>query len=61
MDYGFKVGDSVAHIRDQGGDIGIVISIDEDYDLGGVTTCEVLWQECTDVDIQWTNKLILVE
>lgn len=61
MDYGFRVGDRVVHVKDQCGETGTVVAIDDDYDHGGVTTCEVLWSWCTDVDIRWTNKLILAE
>jgi hypothetical protein len=50
---------------------GIVTELDVDYDLGGVTTCRVVWgaetiEDATetpraDQDIQWTNKLVLVQ
>jgi hypothetical protein len=55
----------------KGGETGIVTEIDTDCDLGGVTTCRVVWGAKSsedamstlreDQDIQWTNKLILAD
>lgn len=66
MDYGLQVGDSVRHIK--GGEAGIVTELDAAHDLGGVTTCRVVWGASSvedaqttpraDQDIQWTNKLV---
>lgn len=67
--YGFQLHDRVSHIKDN--DLhGIVTELDGDHDLGGVTTCRVVWGAYSvedamstprdDQDIQWTNKLILV-
>lgn len=70
IDYGFGVGDAVCHIGDNAME-GIVTELDADYDLGGVTTCRVVWDAASvadamatprdDQDVQWTNKLVLVE
>lgn len=67
VDYGFGVGDSVYHVGDNAMG-GIVTELDADYDLGGVTTCRVVWGATSfedamatprdDQDIQWTNKLV---
>jgi len=69
VDYGFLVDDFVEHVRDNTL-IGIVVQIDSEHDLGGVTTCRVVWGAKTvaeahatdkiDQDIQWTNKLVLL-
>lgn len=69
--YGFDVGDVVYHEKDIHGVSGIVTNIDYDNDLGGVTTCNVVWGATswvdaintprTDQDIQWTNKLVRCE
>lgn len=67
LDYGFQVGDTVCHIKDN--DMkGIVTEIDTNNDCGGVTTCLVVWGANSfddamltprdNHDIQWTNKLI---
>lgn len=66
-DYGFVVGNSVCHIGDNAM-AGIVTELDAEYDLGGVTTCRVVWGAESledalatpreDQDIQWTNKLV---
>jgi hypothetical protein len=66
-DYGFVVGNSVCHIGDNAME-GIVTELDAEYDLGGVTTCRVVWGATSvedamatpreDQDIQWTNKLV---
>lgn len=68
--YGFEVGSSVFHVKDVGGDAGIVTEIDNEFDLGDVTTCRVVWGAVDladalatpkeDRDIQWTNKLVPV-
>lgn len=68
--YGFAVGHSVFHVKDVGGEAGIVTEIDDEFDLGDVTTCRVVWGASDladalatpkeDRDIQWTNKLVLV-
>ncbi len=70
VDYGFAVGDVVNHVKDASA-TGVVTEIDTDFDLGGVTTCRVLWDVGTleeahtfpykDQDVQWTNKLARVE
>lgn len=70
VDYGFKIGDSVCHISDMD-EQGIVTELDSEYDLGGVTTCRLVWGAASyedamdtprmDQDIQWTNKLVRVE
>lgn len=67
MDYGFQVGDTVCHLKD-GETLGVVTELDADHDLGGVTTCRVVWGANSvedamatpraDQDIQWTNKLV---
>lgn len=64
------VGDKVTH-RKGDGEIGFVMEVDFEYDLGGVTTCRVVWDVETfeqakaapreDQDIQWTNKLVKIE
>lgn len=64
------VGDRVTH-RKGDGETGFVIEVDFEYDLGGVTTCRVVWDVETfeqakaapleHQDIQWTNKLVKVE
>lgn len=68
--YGFNVWDRVCHIRDPELK-GICTEIDEDCDLGDVTTCRVAWGASSieeaqatpreDTDIQWTNKLALAK
>ncbi|MEG0869221.1 MAG: hypothetical protein RSG77_19510 [Hafnia sp.] len=70
MNYGFEVGSAVNHVKDIGGEEGIVIEIDADHDLGDVTTCRVVWgaksicearaAERSDSSVHWTNKLALV-
>lgn len=67
VDYGFNVGDSVYHIKDNNMS-AIVTEIDFEHDLGDITTCRVVWEAKSledalntpreDQDIQWTNKLI---
>lgn len=67
-EYHVKVGDLVAHEKELE-TAGIVTELDADYDLGGVTTCRVVWGATTmeaalntpreEQDIQWTNKLVL--
>lgn len=69
-DYGFLVGDSVFHIKDNAM-VGFVTELDADYDLGDVTTCRVVWGAISfkdaketpreEQDIQWTNKLLRVQ
>lgn len=69
-DYGFKVRDRVCHVGDNNIS-GIVTELDAEHDLGGVTTCRVVWDAKTfkeamespreDHDIQWTNKLFRLE
>lgn len=64
----FKVGSNVRHLRDDSLE-GVMVQIDED--LGGVTTCRVVWgaqslEEALatpreDQDIQWTTKLVLAD
>jgi hypothetical protein len=70
-EYGFIVGDSVTHVKEPYGPKAFVTEIDADHDLGGVTTCRVVWNAMTwdeaknspreDSDIQWTNKLTVVD
>lgn len=71
MNYGFVVGSIVNHVKDMGGESGIVIEIDSDHDLGDITTCRVAWG-VTDIEqakalpkedssVHWTNKLVLAE
>lgn len=67
---GLEVGDKVTH-RKGDGETGFVIEVDFEYDLGGVTTCRVVWDVETfeqakaspreHQDIQWTNKLVKVD
>lgn len=67
-EYGFTVGDKVCHVKDHSV-FGICTQLDSDYDLGGITTCGVVWgveslndamdTSLDETDIQWTNKLIL--
>ena len=58
-----KLHDRVEHV----GDIGIagtVVHIDENLiESHGITTCSVRWDDAEDdfIDIQWTDKLQLVE
>lgn len=69
IDYGFIEGDVVSHVKDSE-EQGVVVAIDSAYDLGGVTTCRVVWGVTTleearkvptqDQDVQWTNKLYRV-
>ena len=66
--YGFEVGDRVVHVKDPA-TVGVVSSIDVEYDLGGVTTCTVNWDnESGEADnvteqhesVHWTNKLVKI-
>lgn len=52
VDYGFKVGDQVIHIK--GGDSGYVTELDVENDLGGVTTARVVWEHL----LSRTRKLL---
>ena len=64
------VGDKVTHRRGDG-EVGFIIEVDFEHELGGVTTCRVVWDvenfeqaKATPrehQDIQWTNKLVKVE
>lgn len=69
LNYGFKLGDQVIHVRAAELGTGTVTELDADADLGGVTTCRVAWG-CSsaaeaarvprsDQSIHWTNKLRL--
>lgn len=62
IDYGFSENDKIYHIKDSSW-TGRVISIDRDYDHGGITTCLIHWDDYDDnqTDIQWTNKLRKME
>jgi len=65
--YGFDVGTRVTLLREADVD-GIVMQIDGSHDLGGSTTCLVVWgaqdleeassRPVQDRDIQWSNKLV---
>ena len=56
--YPVKVGDRVSHIGD-GVVLGTVTHVDTN--LKHITTCNVIWDDQPDeVDIQWTNKLLVV-
>lgn len=67
IDYDISIGDTVCHVGDNAME-GIVTELDAEYDLGGVTTCRVVWDAKSvedamatpreDQDIQWTNKLV---
>jgi len=59
---GLKVGDRVEHVK-QPGDLRTITQIDWNLiQIGwGVTTCLVRWDGCVEDDIQWTNKLQVVE
>lgn len=64
MDCEFEVGTRVVHKGEPG--FGTIKAIDFDcYPLNvyGVTTVEVEWDDCPGkpYDIQWTNKLWIVE
>jgi len=64
------IGDKVTH-RKGDGETGFIVEVDFEYDLGGVTTCRVVWDVETfeqakaapreHQDIQWTNKLVKVD
>jgi hypothetical protein len=56
--YGLDIGDRVCHVKDDTL-IGVITEIDDN--LPDITTCRVLWAGETETDIQWTNKLVLVE
>lgn len=56
--YGIQKGDRVCHTREQSW-IGTVIHIDTN--LEDVTTCNIIWDDQpAGVDIQWTNKLLVI-
>lgn len=65
--YGFDVGSRVTLLREADVD-GVVVQIDESHDLGGSTTCLVVWdardleealsRPPQDRDIQWSNKIV---
>jgi len=62
-DFWLKIGDRVHHVKDTDS-VGKVVYIDFNLILAGreVTTCLVLWDgEVDEADIQWTNKLGLIE
>ena len=62
-DFWLKIGDRIHHVKDTDS-VGEVIYLDFNLILAGrgVTTCLVLWEGENDVaDIQWTNKLRLIE
>lgn len=58
-----QVGDRVNHIKETDEIIGTILQIDWNLiHLGyGVTTCSVLWNDCTEAETAWTNKLVKVE
>jgi hypothetical protein len=56
-EYGVAESLRVVHVRDASW-LGCVQSITRN--LADVTTCFVLWDGDTDLDVQWTNKLRLV-
>lgn len=56
-----SVGDIVEHVGEPGG-YGVVIGIDDNLiQSHGVTTCRIVWYDDKNVDVQWSNKLRLVE
>ncbi|MFN6572344.1 hypothetical protein [Dendronalium sp. ChiSLP03b] len=57
-----QIGDRVEHVKETGYP-GTVTEIDFDcypFFEYGVTTCIVVWDDASDPDIQWTNKLYKV-
>lgn len=56
--YPFVVGDRVQHYQDSSYQ-GVIMAIDTSLTLP--TTCEVLWDGCDVIDVQWSNKLIPLE
>lgn len=64
-DFELQVGDKVCHVKDQqSGCEGRITEIDFDcylFETYGVTTCLVLWDGCTELDIMWTNKLVKLD
>jgi len=62
-DFWLKRYDRVEHVGDAG-IAGTVVHIDENLiESHGITTCSVRWDDAEDdfIDIQWTDKLQLVE
>lgn len=67
--YGFDVGSRVSLFKEPD-PAGVVVQIDVDHDVGGSTTCLVVWgaDDLEDAmsrsederDIQWSNKLVAV-
>lgn len=65
--YGIDVGSRVTLFKEPDPE-GVIVQIDVDHDLGGTTTCLVVWgaEDLDDAmsrmkeerDIQWTNKLV---
>ncbi len=65
---GFASGDRVCHSRDSNLE-GVIVALDSD--VGGLTTCSVVWGATSlddalaaphcDRDVQWTNKLVLLQ
>lgn len=56
-EYPVHVMQRIRHIKD---DVeGIVLSIDTN--LPHPTTCRVLWDDSSEEDIQWTNKIVPAE
>lgn len=69
----FKIGSKVAHIKEPES-IGFIVQIDNNLE-NEKTTCRVVWgvsnfdsaisvyfsYDISSYDIQWTNKLILIE
>lgn len=58
-----QVGDKVNHIKETDEIVGTILQIDWnlihlDY---GITTCSVLWSDCTKEETAWTNKLVKIE
>ena len=55
-----QVGDRVNHVKDYSWS-GVIVHIDGNLiEAYGVTTCNVKWDGIEDLDIQWSNKLVLI-
>jgi len=60
INFHLQVGDKVTHIKDSSW-TGTITHIDENLiESHGVTTCNVKWDDTEELDIQWSNKLVLV-
>lgn len=57
-EYPCKIGDKVIHYKDKDV-VGVITNIDTN--MPHPTSCEVCWEDNpNELDIQWTNKLIVV-